>query len=359
MGVDMLRQRKDPAGVRAQASALHEVGNVLTVVIGLLDRMASTADPGEARRLLRLAQSRADDGRRLARQAIGACVDGPPEDDSLGALLQEAREGLASRAAEAGVELSVELVDDALVGSPRALLQVVTNLLLNAARFSPPGTVVRVTARRAGDEVRIVVSDEGPGIPPERRATVFAGGTTDRLGAGIGLAHARALALEHGGDLSLGAAASEFVVVWPTQAPSSRELSSTRPEASIRGARCLVLDDDVSVLELLDTALTHRGAAVTLVKTAAAAVRALGESSFDVVLIDLSPFRGMPRAMLVELVAACGDAGVLVVSGSADREALGALPEAVSCLRKPFRIDDLVTAVTGLFRLDKRRGEGP
>lgn len=82
-----------------------------------------------------------------------------------------------------------------------------TNLLLNAIRHSPPGGTVTLTVRTVGRMVRVVVADEGAGIPPRERERVFDRfwSGTDRGGqSGLGLAIAQAIARRHGGALGIG-----------------------------------------------------------------------------------------------------------------------------------------------------------
>lgn len=94
---------------------------------------------------------------------------------------------------------------------PVQIDQVLTNLLENAARFSPPGgeLVVSVAPWRSGVQVR--VADQGPGIPPEDRDRVFeafarggsSGAESTGASAGLGLAIARAIVLAHGGRIRI------------------------------------------------------------------------------------------------------------------------------------------------------------
>ncbi len=89
-------------------------------------------------------------------------------------------------------------------GDPSRLEQIFLNLLANAHLHSPPGTRIHVSGRRVGDEIRVLVSDEGPGIPSWARETIFQrfyrlsgeGG-----GSGLGLAITRALVELHGGGV--------------------------------------------------------------------------------------------------------------------------------------------------------------
>jgi two-component system sensor histidine kinase KdpD len=83
--------------------------------------------------------------------------------------------------------------------------QVLTNILENAARYSPPGGEVLVTVSPWHGAVQVRVSDQGPGVPPEDRERIFEafyrGGAATGAGSGLGLAIARAIVLGHGGRI--------------------------------------------------------------------------------------------------------------------------------------------------------------
>lgn len=120
----------------------------------------------------------------------------------------EAAEALTSRFRNAGVQLTPELPPTVVLGDPYRLRQVVTNLLSNAAKFTPAGG--RVTLRVGGDgnDALVEVADSGPGVPPDEQALVwdrFYRGSAGRAvnGSGIGLAVVRELVLAHGGTVSL------------------------------------------------------------------------------------------------------------------------------------------------------------
>lgn len=109
------------------------------------------------------------------------------------------------RRALVGVEVVVDVDDEGLVafGDYTQLDQVVTNLVENAARHSPPGGQVTIAARRVDAAVRIVVSDQGPGIPAELRDVVTEPfrGIGSQASTGIGLAICRSIAEAHGGRI--------------------------------------------------------------------------------------------------------------------------------------------------------------
>jgi two-component system, OmpR family, sensor histidine kinase ChvG len=116
------------------------------------------------------------------------------------------------RAGQAEVALSIARTDDPadffVIGHDTRLGQVVNNLIDNAKSFSPPGAVVRVSARRGRREVEIVVDDEGPGIPAENLHRIFERFYTDRgdgaafgSHSGLGLSISRQIVEALGGRI--------------------------------------------------------------------------------------------------------------------------------------------------------------
>ncbi len=112
-----------------------------------------------------------------------------------------------------------------VLGDERRLHQVVTNLLSNARHHTPPGTTVTVSARKEAPSVRVVVHDDGPGLPPELTATVFerfTRGDSSRTrasgGAGLGLSLVSAIAEAHGGSAQVTSqpGSTTFTVLLPS-----------------------------------------------------------------------------------------------------------------------------------------------
>ncbi|MDQ7992275.1 MAG: HAMP domain-containing sensor histidine kinase, partial [Propionicimonas sp.] len=119
-----------------------------------------------------------------------------------------------ARAAGGDHSWGLDLPEDALfaVADPQRLHQVVVNLLANARVHTPPGTRVVTSLRREGAQVVIRVNDNGPGVPPEIRDTVFERFTRAEASrvrheggssTGLGLAIVAAVVAAHGGTVSL------------------------------------------------------------------------------------------------------------------------------------------------------------
>ena len=116
------------------------------------------------------------------------------------------REG-AARDDGIGISLSAAPDVATVVGDERRIRQVVFNLLSNAVKFTPAGGTIDVTVERADGEVRVCVSDEGPGVATEDQARIFeefqqaAAGRQHGEGTGLGLALSKRLVELHGGRI--------------------------------------------------------------------------------------------------------------------------------------------------------------
>jgi two-component system sensor histidine kinase KdpD len=154
----------------------------------------------EADRLNRLVGNLLD----LSRIRAGALVPSRTP-----AAVDEVIEGVVARLQPLLVRHEIRLMlRDNLPDVPMDVMQidqVVTNLLENAVKFSPPGTPIRVSAGRWQDAVEVRVSDRGPGIPQDERDRMFEpfvrGDRNASEGAGLGLSIGRAIVESHGGRI--------------------------------------------------------------------------------------------------------------------------------------------------------------
>jgi signal transduction histidine kinase len=121
------------------------------------------------------------------------------------------------------VSFELEPVEDLhVLGDPDRLSQVLSNLILNAAKFSPAGGVVSVGAGRLpGGVVRTRIRDHGPGIPENFRARIFqpfsqaeSGDSRATTGTGLGLAISREIVTRLGGAIGFEDAPGGGTVFW-------------------------------------------------------------------------------------------------------------------------------------------------
>ncbi len=349
--VDALAEATGPDDPeRDVRGALHEVSNALTVVVAWLERAYATLPPeGEAFHAVDMAFQRSRRACLIARRALGAPDEGSDDERSAAELVAEALGGVTPLAEERGVRLSAQAGGerDASVPSPAAALQILTNLLLNAVSFSPKGGAVSVSIGGAHAwELRVV--DEGPGLSDEQRAKIFAGERSTRPGgAGIGLRHSWALARRHGGELvaepSEGGAC--FCLRWPRSARPGTFTSRPPPSRPLAGQRVLLVEDDEAVLDLLETALSARGADVVTARSLDEFGPALDAGPFDAALLDLSPLVGSLNQSLHVIRQRSPGVRIVAISGdvTADREILTA--DFSAWVRKPFEVVDVFDAL--------------
>jgi signal transduction histidine kinase len=130
-----------------------------------------------------------------------------PTTSDAAALLTEAAETFAATAASKSIVLEVEIDQRPLesVLDHARVLQVVTNLISNAVKFTPTGGRIVVRGERLGSGVRMSVSDTGPGIPQHLLETVFdrfwQGDATHRWSLGLGLYISRCIVEAHNGKV--------------------------------------------------------------------------------------------------------------------------------------------------------------
>jgi signal transduction histidine kinase len=125
------------------------------------------------------------------------------------------------------LELRVDTGDHTIDADEDQLQQIVLNLVRNALAATPSGgrITVRVEAAPERGQVRLVVRDTGPGIPPEMQGRLFEPFFTTRAsegGTGLGLAVVRAIVTDHGGTITATSDhGAEFVVSFPARAPAA------------------------------------------------------------------------------------------------------------------------------------------
>jgi two-component system, OmpR family, sensor kinase len=213
------------------ANASHELRSPVTTILGelsfALHREREAASYRESieealnstRRLKVLTEE------LLALARVGS-TDFEPEPVLLSDVADAALASSRAAAEATGVELGAACGGATVEGHPGDLQRLVRNLVENAIRHSPRGGHVQVEAYPTPEEVRLVVSDEGPGIAREVRERIFEpffrspAARADQSGAGLGLAIARSIARAHGGDLWVDDSASHargarFVVRLP------------------------------------------------------------------------------------------------------------------------------------------------
>jgi CheY-like chemotaxis protein len=337
---------------RDVTGALHDVSNALTVLLGwVAEARTGHGSAEQLDRALAIVEDRARSARDLARRAIGAQSTFDEHEDSLDTVIDDAVEALSVEAHRADVALVVAVrAHGVLIPLAADASQILTNLLLNALAWAPPGSRITIESRGEDASVTLFVQDEGPGVPVGQAGRVFGGSTGREGGAGVGLKHARALARAAGGDLDLLGGSTirgaRFRLRWPRigAAVPRAPLSAPRP-ATLAGTSVLVVEDDRDVADLLESALGARGAHVVIARTVDE-LRARAVDRHDAALIDLSPIADDVRGAVDALRCGSPHVALVFISGSAVGLPDGLDSARVRWVRKPFEVSEIVAAIT-------------
>jgi signal transduction histidine kinase/ActR/RegA family two-component response regulator len=284
---------------------------------------------------------------------------GPTE---LAELARSAIDGLSAlfRSKRQAVRLHVQTSVVASVDRAR-IMQVLTNLLSNANKYSPERSAIDVTiSRTPAGEPRIAVRDDGEGIDPLSQESLFTKfyradteSTRSEGGSGLGLAISRTIIELHGGRIWVESRIGEgstFVITLPPSSvivdESAGALDGPRPP------RVLLIDDDPALLRMVSLILGPEGYHVDTANTGEEGLRLARQNQPDLILLDLR----MPRMDGYEVLARLRDAldgrcvpVIVMTATQADPETLrNTVIEqgAADLIVKPFALAQLVDGLS-------------
>lgn len=195
------------------SSVSHDLRSPLAVVAGaastLLEKDASL-DPSDRQELLKTIHEETDRLERIIRNvlnltrlesgAISVHKEWQPLEEIIGVVLNRLSDRLKDRPLELKIPPDLPLIPfDTLL-----MEQVLSNLMENALRHTPPDTPMEITVTQQQSDVMIEIADRGPGIPVQEEEAIFGKftrSTHTRMGAGIGLSICRAIITAHGGRI--------------------------------------------------------------------------------------------------------------------------------------------------------------
>jgi nitrogen-specific signal transduction histidine kinase/CheY-like chemotaxis protein len=231
------------------------------------------------------------------------------------------------------LKMDIDPAGGRVLGDEKRLVQILTNLLNNAAKYTPPGGTIRLRTEVEHDFVHVTVQDTGIGIAPELRSHIFdlfaqAERTPDRSqgGLGLGLALVRSLVELHGGRVACHSAGlgkgSTFVFQLPRMA-GGEDPAGAGPDAAAvltgatRPLEILVVDDNADAAFMLTLLLEQWGHRTRVEHDAYGALDSAVRAAPDVALLDIGlpgldgnalaqRLRGNPATAAVTLVAVTG-----------------------------------------------------
>ena len=273
------------------------------------------------------------------------------------------------------LNLKEEGTEKLYIGDPIRIRQIVGNLLSNALKFTREGRVVMVVSINALADnsalLNVLVSDSGPGIPPEEQERIFGeftrlSATEKAEGFGLGLSITRKMTVLMGGNLSLKSVVGQgcdFTIELPLTVadvqvlPAAEEEAVSEPELPTfvgRDVYCLLVDDDPLQLALTEEYLRQNHVEVSSCTDPFSVVALLQKTSFDAVITDIQ-MPGMDGYQLLESIRNSGIPGteslpVIALSASVENEHDHYLESGFTgFLNKPFTARQLITLLNKLL----------
>jgi signal transduction histidine kinase len=346
----------------------HDFNNLLTAVVGSLDLLLRRTDDEKVRRLARNALQAAERGATLTAQLLAfsrrqrlspVAVDANAIVSGMGDLL--------ARSIGAQIRVETRLNPDLwrALADPTQLEVMILNLAINSRDAMPAGGRLTIETRNLssvpsplsaelspGEYVAISVSDTGSGMPAHVQARAFEPFFTTKeqgKGTGLGLAQLYGFAKQSGGTARIESELGHGTTV-TIYLPRTRSLAAEIPveiaeTKRSRAARILVVDDDEDVRVVAAAMLEEIGFEVNAVASGEAALRALKDGGFQLLITDLAMpgMNGLELSRRARLIAP--DTPVLFASGYADVQIFGEELSDERVLKKPYRVAEMAARI--------------
>jgi len=369
---EMLKNQKlESIGILAGGIA-HDFNNIMAAVLGniSLAKLYATSNSRITEKLenAERASIRASD---LTRQLLTFSKGGKPVRKScdIRKVVQEAASFAATGSPTA---IRFCIVEDLwpVDADESQIAQVVNNIVLNSIQATPRGGEVSILAKNVvveagnglsltpGRYIELTIKDNGTGISDEIRNRIFDPYFTTRpSGTGLGLATVYSIVKNHAGCITLGASGkqgTEFTIHLPSSGKEAGTETSIFQSFAGGNGRVLVMDDEVSVRDVITEILDQHGYSTLTAEDGLTAVemyiKSLDEGDpFDVVITDITVPGGMGGVEAAHRILSIDpSARIIVASGYSNNTAMANFREHgfIDSITKPFRMDVLLEAVS-------------
>ena len=353
----------------------HELRTPLTSIKGsaaTLTEAASDLDPAEMLQFYRIIGEQADYMRDLigdlldvARIETGELSVAPVPAD-VATLVDEARSRFQSGGGRNNLRIDLSPDLPLVMADGRRVVQVLNNLLSNAARHSHEASAIGVSAVREGYHVAVSVTDEGRGIAAERLPHLFRKFSRidgedrrrDIAGSSLGLAICKGIVEAHGGriwaesdGLGLGARFTFTIPVAGDAVAGVPRLSARRERAEKERTRILTVDDDPQTLRYVRDALARAGYAPVVTGDPEEALSLVEANDPHLVLLDLM-LPGTDGIELMRGILDMADVPVIFLSAYGQEETIARAfaNGADDYVVKPFSPMELVARIKAALR---------
>ena len=348
----------------------HELRAPLTSIKGSAAtalRAARLVGPAEVAQFFRIIDEQADRMDSLIGDLLDAgrietgTLSVAPEPSDVAVLVDQARGTFISGGGQHTVRIDLPPDLPRVMADRQRLVQVLNNLLANAARHSPESAPIRIAAEREGLDVAVSVADEGRGIAPDQLGQLFRKYTTAgnrEGGSGLGLAICKGLVEAQGGRIraesggvGLGARFTFTIPVAEAASDSPAPARPGPPGHAPEAVPILVVDDDPETLRQVRDMLAEAGYAPLVTGDPGAVARLIRAEKPGLVLLDLM-LPGTDGIELMQTVPELSDLPVIFISGYGRDETIARALEAGAedYVVKPFSPTELTARIRAALR---------
>ncbi len=373
-----MAEKSNAAKTEFLAHISHEIRTPMSAILASTELVLSTSLTAQQRTLLQKSKSAG----RLLRGIINDILDlsklehgklvlqHAPLD--VNEVLQQVGDLVSDSCARKGLHYSAVIAPGVVTqrrGDAQRLTQALLNLVGNAVKFTEHGHV-RVTVSGcegdvSGERLRFEVQDTGAGLSPELQAKVFEGfvqGDNEQTrfhgGTGLGLSICKSLAQLMSGDVGVLSQEGEGSTFWFTVqlplAPEGLRMPSEDVPAAVmprlaQALHVLLVEDNVSMRDVLQQLLALAGARVDTAENGAEAVQRVNATPYDLVLMDMQMpvLGGLEATQIIRQNSAHQDLPIVALTAGGfneDRERFFAAG-VNDYLMKPFEYKDLIAAL--------------
>jgi two-component system NtrC family sensor kinase len=307
IGEQLRRAEKLSALGQLIAGVAHELNNPLAVVIGYSQLLAekSGLDKETVDNIQRIHHESAR-ASRIVRDLLSFARPSEPQKKAvnINRLVASVLETQEANLQAAGIQLEQRLASDlsTTMADPGQIEQVLVNLIGNAIHVlgeRPDPRVLTIRTEEAGNYIRMIVADNGPGIPRDIIGRIFDPFFTTKplgKGTGLGLTISNTIVQEHRGRIlaeNQPAGGAKFTVDLPivqcVVTPTADRLPPKikQPAAGAAKRTVLVVDDEPNIVDLLKMVLTQDGYEVATATNGQEALERIAARSYDLILSDM------------------------------------------------------------------------
>ena len=379
--VQDMTPQEELARLRAEFLGMvsHELRIPLTSIKGAITTLLASStvlDPVEMRQFYRIIDHQADRMRDLISDLVDVAqietgsLSITPEPTDVVSLVDEARNTFLSSGGRSTIEIDLPPGLPWIMADRRRIVQVLNNLLSNAARYSEASAAIQLTAVREDGYVGISVADEGRGVPADRLPHLFRkfspvtseNGEREMQGTGLGLAICKGIVEAHGGrvwaDSDGPGLGTKFTFTVPVaeETPSVSVPQTARQAKPSRapqgpGESILVVDDDPHTLKYVRDALASAGYTPIVTADPEEVAPLIRSSKPRLILLDVV-LPGTDGIKLMEDILDVDKVPVILLSGYGRDEIIARAFEkgASDYVVKPFSPTELIARIQATLR---------